>query len=269
MTTKKAFKLALVQMLVQGGEKEANLSRAEKYIKEAAAHGAEVVLLPECLDLGWTHSSSLEKAEPIPEGGPYKRLSAAASLSGLYICAGLTERKGAKIYNSAVLINPEGKLEIIHRKLNELDIGHPYYALGDRLNVAETNLGVFGVMICADAFASGQVLSRSLCYMGAEVILSPSAWAVSNDAKYNNDNPYGEIWRQNYKPVAKEYQVWIAGVSNVGEITDGPWKGRKCIGSSLVFDPDGNEVLQGPYGVDAEAIIYTEITPIKAGFINV
>ncbi len=226
MNKKKPFKLALVQMLVQGGEKEANLSRAEKYIEEAAVHGAEVVLLPECLDLGWTHPSSQNEAEPIPEG----------------------------------------KLEIIHRKLNELDIGHHYYDLGDRLNVAETKLGVFGVMICADAFASGQVLSRSLCYMGADVILSPSAWAVSNDARYSNDQPYGEIWRHNYKPVAKEYQVWIAGVSNVGQITAGPWKGRKCIGSSLVFDPDGNEILQGPYGVDAETIIYTEITPLDRPF---
>ncbi len=250
-------------MLVKGGEKEANLSHAESLIEKAAESGAQVVILPECLDLGWTHPSGRYKAEPIPDGEPFKRLSAAASLYSMYLCAGLTEKSEEKIYNTAVFIDTKGNLKIIHRKLNELAIGHPYYTLGDRLNVVETDLGIFGVMICADGFASGQVLSRSLCYMGADVILSPSAWAVSDEKKYDEEHPYGEIWRTNYKPVAEEYKVWIAGVSNVGEITAGPWEGRKCIGSSLVFGPDGKEMLQGPYGVDAEAILYLDITPVE------
>lgn len=168
-------------MLVKGGQKEANLSHAESLIEKAAESGAQVVILPECLDLGWTHPSSRYKAEPIPDGEPFKRLSAAASLYSMYLCAGLTEKSEEKIYNTAVFIDTKGNLKIIHRKLNELAIGHPCYTIGDRLNVVETDLGIFGVMICADGFASGQVLSRSLCYMGADVILSPSAWAVSDE----------------------------------------------------------------------------------------
>ena len=257
------FTLALIQMLVEGGEKHSNLRRAETLIHAAAGAGAKVVVLPECMDLGWTHPSSQTEAEPIPGGEPYERLSRTAAKHGIHICAGLTEKSGERIYNSAVFVDSTGTLRAVHRKINELDIGHEYYSLGDRLGVVETPLGVFGVMICADGFASGQVISRSLCYMGAEVILSPSSWAVSDRKAYSEQQPYGEIWRKNYQPVAKEYQVWIAGVSNVGNLTAGPWAGRTCIGSSLVFGPDGDEVLQGPFGSDAETILYVDVLPVK------
>ena len=270
----KNFKLALIQTLVKGGRKEENLSHAEELIYRASGGGAQIALLPECLDLGWTHPSSQTKAEPIPTGIPFERLSRAALENDIYICAGLTEkvpgRKSGKnetqIYNSAVLIDNKGELILLHRKLNELDIGHEYYNLGDRLNVVETEFGVIGLMICADAFAEDQVISRSLCYMGADVILSPSSWAVSDTNLYTEKNPYGAIWRKSYGLVSDKYRVWIAGVSNVGELTEGPWAGRTCIGSSLVYDPDGREVLQGPYGADAEAIIYVDIKTVERPF---
>ncbi len=264
----------MVQMLVEGGQKEKNISHAEELIKEASEGGAQLALLPECLDLGWTHPSSQFDADPIPEGSSYKRLSRAAIENNIYVCAGLTEKVpekkhgniSDKIYNSAVLIDNKGELKLIHRKLNELDIGHEYYNLGNRLNVVETEFGVIGLMICADAFAQDQVISRSLCYMGADIILSPSSWAVLDKRKYTKEDPYGEIWRENYGPVSKDYMVWIAGVSNVGELTEGPWAGRKCIGSSLLFNPHGEEVLQGPYGVDSESILYADITPEERPF---
>ena len=56
--------------------------------------------------------------------------------------------------------------------------------------------------------------------------------------------------------------VWIAGVSSVGAVTAGPWAGRTCIGASLVFGPDGREVMQGPYGENAETIMYVDVTPV-------
>ena len=54
-------------------------------------------------------------------------------------------------------------------------------------------------------------------------------------------------------------------MSNVGPITAGPWAGRKCIGCSLVMGPDGREVLQGPYGQDAEAVPFVNVTPHARG----
>lgn len=256
------FGMALLQMSLTGGKKSRNLTRAEEMIAEAAAHGSRLVVLPEAMDLGWTHPSNQSDAEPIPDGEPCRRLAGAAAAHGVYICAGLTERSVDRIFNSAVIIGKSGNVLCVHRKLNELDIGHPYYAQGDRLNVAQTELGTLGLMICADGFAKDHVLSRSLCYMGADIILSPSAWAVPADHD-NDKEPYGDTWKDAYKPVAREFSVWIAGVSNVGAIEAGPWAGRKCIGCSLVVGPDGEEVLQGPYGADAETILYVDVELTK------
>ena len=75
----------------------------------------------------------------------------------------------------------------------------------------------------------------------------------------NRKEPYGALWLENYCPVAREYGVWIAGVSNVGWLTDGPWQGRKCIGCSLVVGPTGEPVVVGPYGQDAETILYVDV----------
>ncbi len=256
--TPASFRLALVQMRVDGGRREENLARAEERIAEAARAGAQVVLLPEALTLGWTHPSATHEAEPIPDGKSCRRLRECARRHSVYVCAGLVERAGGKVFNAAVLIGPTGELLLHHRKINELEIGHDCYALGDRLQVVATPLGTFGLMICADAFARGQVLARSLALMGADMILSPCAWAVPADHD-NQREPYGQLWRDNYGPVARDFRVWIAGASNVGWITGGPWTGRKCIGCSLLVGPDGQQVLMGPYGAEADVVLYADI----------
>jgi predicted amidohydrolase len=254
------FKLALVQMRVEGGAKAANLARAEAFIAEAARAGAGMVLLPETLNLGWTHSSARMEADEIPDGESCARLRQAAKRHGVFVCAGLVERAGDLCFNSAVLLDHHGKLLLHHRKLNELDIAHDLYARGDRLGVTHTSLGTLGLMICADAFAPGQVVSRTLGLMGATVIVSPCAWAVPAEHDDTRE-PYGKVWLDNYGPVARDFGVWIAGCSNVGPINDGPWRGRKCIGCSLVIGPDGGTVLRGPYGVAAETILYVDVKP--------
>jgi predicted amidohydrolase len=254
------FKLALVQMRVDGGAKAANLARAEAAINRARAKGAQVVLLPETLNVGWTHRAATTEADEIPAGESCRRLCAAAKTHGLYVCAGLAERSGNTIFNSAVLIDPRGEILLHHRKLNELDFAHGLYAQGDRLGVAATPFGTFGLMICADAFARGQVITRTLGLMGADVILSPCAWATP--AEHDNARePYGQLWLDNYGPVARDFRLWIAGCSNVGWINDGPWQGRKCIGCSLVVGPSGEPVLRGPYGVEAETILLLDVHP--------
>jgi predicted amidohydrolase len=257
------FKLALIQMLVQGGQKAANLERASRLVAQAAQAGAQLALLPEAVDLGWTHPSAQGEASPVPGGDTCETFRSLARQHRIYICSGVVERSGEtpnKIYNAAILLSPEGELLLHHRKLNELEIGHSYYAQGDSLAVAQTPLGAIGLMICADAFARGQVITRALAMMGADIILSPSAWAVPA----NHDNlrePYGKLWIDNYSPVARDFRLWIAGCSNVGKLTDGPWKGRLCIGCSLVIGPDGQQVLIGPYGEQAESILYTTVDP--------
>jgi len=257
----KAFKLAMIQMEVRGGERAWNIGHAVELIAEAASGGAQVALLPECMDLGWTHPSSLSLASEIPDGEVCRALRDGAREHSIYVCSGLTEKSGERVFNSALLIDPRGQVLSVHRKLNELDIGHAFYAQGDRLNVAATEYGSFGLMICADGFSKDRVLPRSLGYMGADIILSPSAWAVAGDHD-NTKEPYGREWRQVYTAVAREFSLAIFGVSNVGAMVAGPWQGMKCIGCSLAIDASGEEILQGPYGTDAECILYVDVHPV-------
>lgn len=257
------FKLALVQMRVEPGEARLNLDRALVFVAQAAAAGAQIILLPEALPFGWTDPSGPEQAPSLAGGWIVETLRSTARTHSIFICSGIVEREETRVYNSAVLIDPAGQILLRHRKLNELDIAHSFYALGDRLAVADTPFGRIGLMICADAFARGQVITRTLGYMGARIILSPCAWAVPPDHD-NTRTPYGQLWMDNYGPVARDFRLWIAGCSNVGPILRGPWAGRKCIGSSLVVDPRGQKRLQGPYDETAEEILCIDIAPEPA-----
>jgi predicted amidohydrolase len=251
-------KLALIQMRVEGGRPEQNLRRADGLVAAAAAQGAQVLCLPEALDAGWTQPDAGRWAEPVPDGRTARALRETARRHRVFLCAGLTERERDRVFNTAVLVDPQGQVRLHHRKLNELEIGHACYAQGDRLAVAHTPLGTIGVMICADAFARGQVVSRTLGLMGAQLILSPCVWAVPADHD-NAREPYGQLWLDSYGPVARDFRMWIAGVSNVGWLKAGPWAGRKCIGCSLLVGPEGQPMVRGPYGEAAETILYADI----------
>jgi predicted amidohydrolase len=257
-----SFKLGMAQILVEGGQPGANLGRAVARIRAAAGQGCRLIVLPECMDLGWRHSSARELAQPIP--GPHTdRLAGAARDNQVYVAAGLVERAGDRLYNAAVLIGPQGNILLHHRKINELDIALDMYSVGDRLGVAETELGVLGLNICADNFGSSLAIGHVLARMGAQVILSPSAWAMPTDHD-NVAQPYGELWRTAYAELTRLYDVSVVGVSSVGWLTDGPWQGYKVIGCSLAMGPGGEILAQGPYGADAEALIVVEVEPQPA-----
>jgi predicted amidohydrolase len=91
------FKLAMGQMLVEGGEVERNLNRAAHMVQDAARQGCAVVVLPECLDVGWTDPSARQLAQPIP-GPTSEKLNRLARQFRLYLAAGLTERARNRLY---------------------------------------------------------------------------------------------------------------------------------------------------------------------------
>jgi len=252
------FKLALIQMAVEQGNSAVNLSCAVEMVTQAAANGARMALLPEAFDFGWTWPVGNELATAIPHGRTCHELARAAKKNDIYRCAGLIENADGRIFNSAVIINRKGEVVLHHRKINELEIAREYYQRGEGLGVCQSELGTLGLMICADGFAKDRVISRTLGYMGADIILSPCAWAVDGDHD-NDKEPYGQLWLDSYIPVAKEFGVWIVGVSNVGPITAGPWQGKKCIGCSLAISPDGKVAAHGPYGKDAQTILYVDV----------
>lgn len=255
--SKTTLSIAMAQMLVRGGRLGENLTRAENMIRRAAGHDCDVVVLPECLDVGWTHPAAPELASVIP-GPASDRLCDAARQAGVHVVAGLTERDRDRFFNTAILIDPAGRIRLKHRKINILDIARDLYSVGDRLGVAETSLGTIGVNICADNFRDTLCLGHSLAKMGALTILSPCAWAVPA----NHDpvaEPYGGLWIDTYTELARSHAMPVIGVSNVGPIDAGPWVGRKCIGCSLAVDRHGKVLLQASYGEQAEELRIVEI----------
>ena len=252
------IRVAMGQMLVEGGQVDGNLDRAVGMIQHAASRGCDAIVLPECLDVGWTHPSARRLAEPVP-GKTSKRLSQAAYEAGIHVIAGLTERAGIRTYNTGLLIDPGGQILLKHRKINVLDIAQDLYAVGNHLSVAEPSFGKVGVPICADNFSESLALGHALARMGAQVLLSPCAWAVDADYDHARE-PYGAIWKEAYTTLARLYDVPVVGVSNVGRITGGPWEGRKCIGCSLAVGAGGEILVEAPYGETAECTTAVELT---------
>jgi len=251
------IRLAMGQMLVECGKVEANLRRAQSMIRRAAAADCRAIVLPECLDTGWTYPGAPALAHPIP-GPTSDALRDCAIEAKLFVVAGITERDGARTYNAAILISPKGEILLKHRKINELEIAHHIYSTGTSVAVADTELGRIAVNICADNFPDSLHLARAQCHMGARALLSPCAWAVDADHD-NTKDPYGALWIGAYRTLAHEYRIPIVGVSNVGWLTAGPWQGRKCIGCSLAIGPSGDILAQGPYGDAAEELTVIDL----------
>lgn len=253
--------IGMGQQLVIPGDPEVNLRNAEAMIIRAAEQNCTFVVLPECLDLGWLDPSMDTLAQPIP-GSYSTRLADAARNNGIYVTAGLTERAGNRFYNSAVLIDDHGEILLLHRKINELRFGAPHdrYSIGDRLQVTDTPFGCVGLLICADAFEHS--LSESLARMGAQLILSPCAWAVPPDFD-PLQKKYGQEWIDAYSPLADNFNITMVGVSYVGAVPGGPWAGWRCIGNSLAMGPGAQVLAWGKHGIDAEELITISVTLIE------
>ncbi len=253
--------IGIGQMHVTGGNVEKNLDTAARMIGDGAKAGCHFVILPECLDTGWTNPLAMELATPVP-GKTSQFLCNVAERHQVHVVAGLTERDGEKVYNSAILISPDGKILLKHRKINILSIAQHLYSTGDSLRVVNTTIDgkqvKVGVLICADNFPNSLVFGHSLARMGAQVILSPCAWAVDSDHD-NAKDPYGQMWKDAYSTLARLYDIPVVGVSNVGTIDAGPWKGRICIGNSIAVDAGGDVAAVGPYGVDAESLVQVRL----------
>jgi len=253
----RTLRIGMAQTLVVPGDADANLARAADAIAAAAAERCDAVVLPECLDLGWSWPEAPARAEPIP-GPSTERLAEAARSAAVHVVAGLTERDGDRTYNAAVVIGPDGAILARHRKIHELDFARAVYAQGTTLEVADTALGPVGVDICADNAYESLALGRALAAMGARILLSPCAWAVPPDFD-NSLRPYGDEWITAYGALARETGMPVVGVSNVGPVVGGEWEGWRCIGASLAVGADGEVLAQLPFGDDAEALLALDV----------
>ena len=251
----KRIKIGMGQLLVEGGEPGRNLDRAEKMIADASHAHCDIILLPEVLDLGWTHPSALAEAQPIP--GPWSdRLCESAKREKIFVCAGLTEKAGQKQYNAAILIQTDGKIILKYHKVNTLAVEHPFYEVGQHLSVIDTSFGKIGVNICADNYMDGLPIGHALARMGAQLILSPSSWTVDYAVDETQD-PYKEKWIKPYSILAKLYDLVMVGATSVGYIVGGPYEGKKMVGCSLAVDKNGI-IAQGKFNEFAGELIMAE-----------
>jgi predicted amidohydrolase len=142
-------------------------------IAEAAGQKADLVVLPETLTATGNGLSYLQVAEPIP-GPSTVYLGELAKAHGLHLVAGLVERERHLIYNTGVLIGPDGALIGKYRKVTlprtEIESG---VTPGTEYPVFDTKLGRIGMMICYDGFFPEP--ARQLSIRGAEIIAFPVA----------------------------------------------------------------------------------------------
>ena len=166
-------RLATVHFLPkEGNEPQGKPKLFAPLIAEAAAKKADLVVLPETLTYYGTGKEMVECAEPVP-GPSTEYFGTLAKQHDLYIVAGLVERDGRTIYNTSVLIGPDGAMVGKYRKVtlprSEITSG---VTPGHDYPVFETRFGKVGMMICYDGFYPE--VARALTIKGAEVI----AWPV-------------------------------------------------------------------------------------------
>jgi predicted amidohydrolase len=240
------LRIAMAQLLVEGGEPERNLERAKKLIEKAVKEGAQLVLLPETLDLAWTHPSAFNEAESIPGTRSDYFASLARDLN-VWLCLGLTELdlEHNKRFNTAILIDNQGNILNKYRKINLLEVEFPYYSPGSSLSVVDTSLGRIGINICADNYKDSLHLAKSLVHMNAQIILSPSSWTVDHFVT-EEMNPYQDKWINPLQTISKIYEIPFISTTSVGYIVGGPYEGKKMIGCSLAVDKNGN-YIQGEF----------------------
>jgi hypothetical protein len=247
----------MCQLLVEGGEPKRNLERAMRMVRQAAEAECQIVLLPEALDLGWTHPSAKTEAAPIP-GDRSDLFCALAREHKMFICCGLTERDGENVFNTAILVNDRGEIILRYRKINELTVGFEFYGIGRTLGVVETRFGLIGVNICSDNYYDSIEIGHVLARMGAQLILSPSAWTV----EYNyteQPNPYGEKWFKPIHTLASLYDMAIVMTTSVGVIVGGPYEGKKMVGCSLAVTREGLS-KRASYNEFASELVQVDLT---------
>jgi predicted amidohydrolase len=164
--------LASINFRPQGaGSAAENVSRFVATIEAAVHDQTDVILLPEGITVVGSGKSYADVAESIP-GPTTERLGELARKKSSYIAAGIYEREGAVIYNTAVLLDRQGVVVGKYRKvyLPREEVEHGLTP-GDDYPVFRTDFGTVGLMICYDVFFADP--ARALASKGAEVILMP------------------------------------------------------------------------------------------------
>ncbi|HEY1363031.1 MAG TPA: nitrilase-related carbon-nitrogen hydrolase [Xanthobacteraceae bacterium] len=236
-----AVRVGLVQMDCSGA-RERNLARAEQMIREAAGREAQVVLLPEVFHelffITDLNSRYFEAAEPIP--GPItEAMQKLARELDIVIVAPIYECVERSVYyNSAAVIDADGKLLGVYRKnhipLNTIFYEKLYFKPGNLgYPVFNTRYGKIGILICHDRhYPEG---ARALALNGAEIVLIPSATPDKSLSR--------KVWEKELCAHAIFNEYFVAGLNRTGQ--EGNYL---YYGHSVAFDPAGEMLAQAGSG---------------------
>jgi predicted amidohydrolase len=154
------------------GEPERVLQGIEGWCERAAGQKADLVLFPELVVHGHCTPNTWELAEAVPGGSSVARLVEIAKRHRLVLCAGLSEKERDIVYNTQVLVGPNGfigKQRKLHLSRDEVF----YYKGGREIPVFDVGPCRVGIVICYDN--QFPEIARVLALRGAEVILMPHA----------------------------------------------------------------------------------------------
>lgn len=165
-------RLAAANFRPRGGKTAMdNLRQAEPHVAEAAKQRANLVVLGECITSVGNGLSYVDAAEPLP-GPSTDFLGRLAKKHNIHIVTSIHERVDHLIYNTAVLLNPEGELVGKYRKVCPArDEYRRGIAPGREYPVFDTSIGKIGMMICFDVHVPE--VARGLAANGAEIIAMP------------------------------------------------------------------------------------------------
>ena len=255
------FKLAAVQMRM-GADPAVNLERAVAKVRDAAARGAEIVVLPELFrSLYFCQSedhSQFDLAEPIP-GPSTEALAEVAREANVVIVASLFERRAAGLYhNTAAMIDAGGALLGTFRKMHIPDdplyYEKFYFTPGDLgFRAFDTRVGRVGTLVCWDQwYPEG---ARLTALAGADLLTYPTAIGWHPAEKAEHGAAQADAWRTIQRSHAIANGVYVAAVNRVGH--EGPAAGGiEFWGGSFVCDPFG-VVLAEASRTEEETLIVT------------
>lgn len=228
------MKLGIIQSPVENS-KEANLACAERAIRQAAAGGADLVVLPEMFNCPYHNAAFAANAES--EDGPsVARLSEAAAKNGVYLVGGsIPLLENGNIYNASFVFDRGGRVIAVHRKVHLFDIaidgGQVFresdtFTAGDSITLFDTEFGRMGLCICFD-FRFPE-LARLMALEGARCIFVPAAFNMTTGPAH---------WELMFRQRAVDNQLFTVGAAPARS-----YEGYVSYANSMVVSPWG-EVL--------------------------
>jgi predicted amidohydrolase len=245
------FVRAAAVQLNATSDREANIANADRLVRDAAARGARLVVLPEKWPLLGSGPQLRAAAEPI-DGPAMSWARACARELGLELVAGsFTELTAdGNRQNTSLHIGPDGEIRAIYRKIHMFDVtieGLEYRESehedpGEEIVVSRTDDGLeLGMTICYDL--RFPELYRILALRGARVLLVPAAFTLATTRDH---------WEALLRARAIENQAFVIAANQIGENEPGRFSG----GRSMIVDPWGVVLAQA---TDAVGVIVADL----------